>query len=241
MANRHQNFHIIISPPPDVRELMLSSQKEEQLKTILSKHCKVFAYAYEHGSQGSTLTHIDIYCEFKNKQAKDDIKKKLNKLLKDVEFDEEQYDLFICIKSIKTEDPRTMLGYTFKESPLRFYYFGITQVEIDNFTQLYQKKCEVAEAKTLFKVIKSVGSTLRLLAIEMTDETFVDSTQGFSDSELLDKLYFNLIKRGYVFNLRQAEKELVAHSFFSQFSKNNTFAHAQHLSAQYSCYNMLEV
>ena len=223
MTNRHRNFHIIISPPIDVREVVLSSGKQEQLKTLLDKHCNAYAFAYEHGSQGSTLTHIDIYAEFKSKQAKEDIKRKFNKFVEDVEHDPELYDLFICIKSIKTDDPRTMLGYTFKESPLRFHIYNIKQDEVDNNIELYQKKCEIKEAREYFKHIKSVGGTLQKLQIAMTNDFIHDSlferinhydnSQSEYGNWLVDEIIAMYLRQGVVFDLRPSQWKLVRTAF----------------------------
>lgn len=219
--NRHIHFHIIISPPLEVREAMLSHAKYEELAAILEKHSKAYALAYEHGESESEHTHIDIYVEFINPQAKADIKNKFKKLLKDIPFNKELYDLFICIKPIKTPNPRTMLGYTFKESPLIFKIFNISSEEIETNIQLYQKAKQIAESKKLFKVQRSVGSTLRLLALEMTNDAFVESTLGMGDNEVFEALLTNLMKRGYVFNLRASERELVRLAFQTQFSKED--------------------
>ena len=220
--NRHIHFHIIISPPLEVREAMLSHAKYEELAAILEKHSKAFALAYEHGESESEHTHIDIYVEFINPQAKADIKNKFKKLLKDIPFNKELYDLFICIKPIKTPNPRTMLGYTFKESPLIFKIFNISSEEIETNIQLYQKAIQIAESKKLFKVQRSVGSTLRLLALEMTNDAFVESTLKMTDDQVFKALMYNLMQKGYVFNLRSSEEDLVRRSFQIQFSKENS-------------------
>ena len=223
MANRHHNYHIIISPPLEVRELVLSDGKKEQLIKLLNKHCTAYAFSYEHGSQGSTLTHIDLYCEFAKKQAKEDIKRKFNKFLKDVEYDPDLFDLFICIKSIKTDDPRTMLGYTFKESPLRFHLFNITMDEVDNYIELYQKKCEIAESRDYFKIVKSVGSTLQKLNIAMTNDFIHDSLferinhhdncQSEYGNWLVDEIIAMYLRQGVVFELRPNQWKLVRTAF----------------------------
>ena len=220
MTNRHIYYHIIISPPFEARDIALSEDNQSLLSSIFKKSCKRFAFAYEHGTQGCTLTHIDCYCEFLKKQAKQDIKKKLIKFSKGVPHESELYDLFITIKPIKTPDPTLMLGYTFKESPLRFELYEITRDEIDNSIELYDKKVQIKEAQNLFKVVKTVGGTLRLLAVEMTNEAFVESTLGMTGLQILKQIYYNLIKRGYVFELRDSQKHLVAYSFLCQFEKH---------------------
>ncbi len=216
-------YHLILSPPVEFREIIITSTFLSSLKTTLLKHSGKFAIALEKGSN-SEHTHIDCYVEFYKPQDKSDILRKLSKLNTDCDWKDTRF--FQC-KNIKTKPESDMIGYTMKEQDLdndEEYYIlhNISLETVAKKVMVYKEKEELKQSQ---KKHRPIGIQKLIMAISAEICLWEQGKNGekwqYSDNSWIDIIILIENKGNYI-NLTKTQKENIR-KYFRRYYASDDF------------------
>ena len=216
-------YHLILSPPVEHRETVISSTFFSALNKRLDKHTVAFASAFEKGSN-LEFTHIDVYAEFIKPQDKTDLVKKLCSLSTDCDWKDPH---FFTVRNIKTSPHNDMIGYTMKEQNLDdddsiFKLKNITRELVEEKVMVYTKKHELKESQ---KKHRPIGIQKLIMAISTEICLWEQGKNGekwqFHDSAFTDIIILIELKGNFI-NLTKTQKENIR-SYFRRYYANDEY------------------
>ena len=217
-------YHLILSPPVEHRDTILSDTFHSSLSTLLRKHSDKFAIAFEKGSNVE-FTHLDIFVEFIKPQDKSDIVRKLSKLNTDCDWKDTRF--FTC-KNIKTKPADDLIGYTMKEQELdnddsKYELYNITLETVEKKVMVYKEKLELKESQ---KKHRPIGIQKLIMAISAEICLYTQGKNGqkwqYSDSAFTDIIIL-IENKGNFINLTKTQKENIR-KYFRRYYASDDFA-----------------
>lgn len=233
-------YHLILSPPVEHRDAILSDTFHSSLSTTFKKHSDKFAIAFEKGSNAE-FTHLDIYIEFIKPQDKSDIVRKLSKLNTDCDWKDTRF--FTC-KNIKTTPADDMIGYTMKEQELendesKYELYNITIETVEKKVMVYKEKSQLKESQ---KKHRPIGIQKLIMAISAEICLWEQGKNGekwqFHEKLFTDIIYLIEMKGNFI-NLTQKQKVAIRTYFKRYYSpdsdipRNEIFAEYTNVDEQH--------
>lgn len=230
---KNKHYHIVVSPPAEKRPQI--RKYFDSLSPLIKKHSTQYCFALEHGSN-TELTHIDIYVEFKSGQDSTDIKRKYSKL-----FDFPFQLPAVMIKSIKTQNPSLMTGYTLKENP-EIYETNMEDDKLEENSRIYAEKVKEKHTKQIHKsirlkkIIELIGYYLENRKIEIwakenikrgyepytLNEIPRQLPYGINFDRIFEQSVENLLFEGYYLEITEKQKFNIYCYFSDYYVKSDT-------------------